>query len=273
MNILKKISSKLLPKLAKSYITIRNKLTIKRLGVKITSHGFKFSGNSKMQSGDFEPEESLLLSQLLIESDVFVDVGANIGFYTCLAKELDNHVVAFEPDSENLESLFQNLELNGWNDCEIYPLGLSEKYGSCMLYGFGTGASILPNWADVPTSLHKTIPLTTLDIILSNRFIDKKVIVKIDVEGAELSVLKGSINALEKYHNMKLLIEICLTEHHPNGKNPNFYSTFELLDSYGYKATCIEGNSQRVSLTDAKRWQESGFRDFGGINFLFTKTI
>ena len=61
------------------------------LGSRMTPYGFSLIGSSSMhhaamQRGDFEPEETALFSQIFDEVDVFVDVGANVGFYTCLAR-------------------------------------------------------------------------------------------------------------------------------------------------------------------------------------------
>lgn len=271
MNILKKYITAAFPKLAKAYLNYTHSREAKLLGVKETALGFRFSGNKFMQEGSFEPDETRLLSKLMLKNDVFVDIGANIGFYCCLAKSLNNYVIAFEPDISNLQVLNLNLAVNNWSDVEVFPMGLSEKPGVAQLYGFGTGASLIPDWAGVPPSLNNSIALTTLDIALSNRFETKRVLIKIDVEGAELGVLRGSLNTLKSHLNLTFLIEICLTEHHPEGINPNFYEVFELFDDYGYTARTVEGESKIVSLAVAKEWSSTGIRTFGHINFLFER--
>lgn len=271
MNIFKRYAVKAFPSLARLYVDLRTERLIKSYGFKNTVWGFGFTGHSAMQNGSFEQDETALLSSLLIDSDVFIDVGANIGFYCCLAKKANNHVIAFEPDAKNLNLLYKNLEINNWNDTEIYPLGLAETPGVAKLYGFGTGASLIPNWAGVPKSLYKNIALSTLDIILSDRFVGKKTVIKIDVEGFELSVLKGAMTTLATHPNLKFIIEICLTEHYPDGINPYFYDTFELFHKFGYIARTIEDNSKIVSLEDAKLWARTAKRTFGGINFLFER--
>ncbi|MDP3332688.1 MAG: FkbM family methyltransferase [Methylococcaceae bacterium] len=271
MNIFKKYMTITFPKVAKSYLNYINNRSTRLLGIKETALGFKFSGNKFMQDGTFEPEETKLLSELLINSEVFVDIGANIGFYCCLAKLLNNHVIAFEPDSDNLQVLYSNLVANGWCDVEVFPMGLAEAPRIAELYGFGTGASLIPNWAGVPSTLNNSIALSTLDIALSKRFSNKKILIKIDVEGAELAVLKGSLDLLEFHPNLTFLIEICLTEHHPQGVNPNFYNVFELFDCYGYVARTVEQESKVVTLSVAKEWSTTGIRTYGHRNFLFQK--
>ena len=58
---------------------------------------------------------------------------------------------------------------------EVYPLGLSDKYGLVNLYGAsGTGASLLSGWAAYSSRFRQTISVTTLDTLLGNRFDGKQ---------------------------------------------------------------------------------------------------
>ena len=113
-----------------------------------TPLGFKLragraKANRMMQDGTFEPEETAVLQHHLARADVFVDVGANVGLYTCLARQMGKHVVAFEPQERNLRCLYSNLRSNGWPDVEVFPLGLGECPGLMPLYGAsGPSASI-----------------------------------------------------------------------------------------------------------------------------------
>src|SRR5262245_55444359 len=52
----------------------------------MTPYGFRLAGNAAMRSGAFESEEITIVSRLLTQHDRFVDCGANIGFYSCLAR-------------------------------------------------------------------------------------------------------------------------------------------------------------------------------------------
>jgi tRNA G37 N-methylase Trm5 len=95
----------------------------------MTRYGFKLVGNPAMQSGTFEPDETRFLESSLAKADTFVDIGANIGYFSCLARSLGKRVVAVEPLAENLDYLFRNLLLNGFDDVEVFPLGLAERPG------------------------------------------------------------------------------------------------------------------------------------------------
>lgn len=69
---------------------VSSALLAKKTKMKLTPFGFKLIGSNSihhisMQEGTFEPEEIALFQNLLENAEVFVDVGANIGFYSCLA--------------------------------------------------------------------------------------------------------------------------------------------------------------------------------------------
>jgi hypothetical protein len=75
-----------------------------------TPFGFKLAGNVAMAAGVFETEEIEVFLRLLQKASTCIDIGANIGLYTCLAAAQGKHVVAIEPLSVNLTALYRNLE-------------------------------------------------------------------------------------------------------------------------------------------------------------------
>ena len=64
-----------------------------------------------MADSSFETTEMNILKELIEKSDVFIDVGANIGYYTCLACSLGKKVLAFEPQQQNLACLIDNIHI------------------------------------------------------------------------------------------------------------------------------------------------------------------
>ncbi|WP_206664918.1 FkbM family methyltransferase [Halorubrum salsamenti] len=126
-------------------------------------------------------------------NDVFYDIGANVGTYTCFAAaELGSgRTVAFEPEPENADRLQDNLELNSL-DAKIIRVALSDTDGTVdfALTGEEAGEG---QHAIATNSDGRTLKVETArgDTIVEKRKLPKPTVVKIDVEGAELSVLRG----------------------------------------------------------------------------------
>jgi FkbM family methyltransferase len=241
----------------------------------VTPMGFKMAGGNSvhhrsMMNGDFEKVEARAILALVDEADVFVDVGANIGYYALMARQKNKHVIAVEPQSANFQFLCENFVANGWEDAEVYPMGLGKRPGIARLYGLSsTGASMLPGWAGATQAWRQTIPVTTLDGVLSGRFLEKNVLIKIDVEGVEYDVLQGARAALVRSPQPTFIIEICLGEFDPRGRNPNFRDTFRLFWQNGYEAFQMDGDKRPVTAEDVERWVRFGRTDSGVINYLF----
>jgi FkbM family methyltransferase len=241
---------------------------------RMTPYGFSMiPGNSKhhrlMQDGTFEPEEVALMVEYLEASDVFVDIGANVGFYSCLARSLGKHAVVIEPQEQNLRYAYANLSANGWTDAEVFPLGLSRQAGIQTLYGISsTGASLIPGWAAQPKGFKKTIPVSTLDILLGSRFQGQKLFIKLDVEGFEHQVLLGCAEVLAMQPKPTWMVEICLSDYHPGGSNVHYLDTFAIFFDAGYQATVANGSRTVISLVDIERHVKEGRSDSGTINYL-----
>ena len=237
-----------------------------------TPYGFRMAGHAQMQAGRFEPDEIALTQSLLAERDVLVDVGANVGLYTCLARSLGRRALAVEPLPTNLRLLRANLAANGWSDTEVVVAGLAQEAGSAELFGTDTGASLVPGWASLPrrTMLRRTIRLTTLDALLEHRFVGERLLIKADIEGAEYAMLLGAARTLERDPAPAWLVEICLTENFPDGPNPDYVATFDQFFSRGYEARAAN-SAARVAREDVLRWAAQGRSDSGSYNYLFTK--
>lgn len=88
-------------------------------------------------SGVWEPRETQFLLDTLRPGDVFVDVGANIGYFSLLASRLvgpEGAVLAFEPEAANYELLEANSLLNGCDNIHSYQVALGEENSSGTIY-------------------------------------------------------------------------------------------------------------------------------------------
>jgi FkbM family methyltransferase len=200
-----------------------------------TPHGFKFSGPTEMQNGTFEAPETALIRKIMAQSDLFINVGANVGYYCCFAQGAGLKTYAIEPVAINAALLMVNMRANGWGeDITILPLAVGETSGVVTIYGEGTGASLVEGWARNPVSLAQDVPAVRLDDVIPA--VTDATFILMDVEGFELYALRGSARLLAD--KPTLLIEISITHHQPGGAtlSTTAQDTFALLYDAGYSA-------------------------------------
>jgi FkbM family methyltransferase len=138
----------------------------------------------------------LLLSALRPGTTVF-DVGANIGLMSIplLVQGPSVRVVAFEPSPNNVEHLRRTaLESVFRERWEVVASALGDRIGEVSFYCAAPGLGAFDGLADTGRAGATTavrVPLTTLDAAWEQRGRPEVSAIKIDVEGAELSVLRG----------------------------------------------------------------------------------
>jgi FkbM family methyltransferase len=234
--------------------------------------GFKLAASKVMQGGEFEPEETAIVQRLLGEIDVLINVGANVGYYCCIALSQGKEVVAFEPVGANLRCLRRNLRANGWErGTEIHAAAVTGHVGTVSIYGSGTGASTVQDWAGIPERYVTTVPSTTLDAALGERFAGRRCLVIIDVEGGEQPVLEGGMSIVRMAPKPVWMVEICTTEHQPRGipLNPNLRSTFSVFWNQGYEAWTADEACRIVSPEEIDEIMRSARDSLQTHNFLF----
>jgi FkbM family methyltransferase len=160
-------------------------------------------------NGIWEPEVTKYICPKIAQGMTVIDVGADIGYYTLLfAKRVgrDGRVIAFEPIPSAREKLEHNVRLNGYTNVKICDFALFSSNGQAILEGPFQISRINPAKT---TSEKKDIQIQTkiFDECVSKLKVQRIDLVKIDVEGAELDVLRGMEQSLEKYHPL-LLIEL-----------------------------------------------------------------
>lgn len=242
----------------------------------LTSHGFKFIGNEAMQRGEFEPEETKLIKSIITNYDCFINIGANIGYYCCIARSCNVDTFAFEPMPLNIQYLLRNINLNNWNDkIEVFPVATSSVSGVVKMYGGGTGASLVKGWANTASHFTTLVPSNTIDSILGSRVLGKKILILMDIEGAEFGALQGAIKLLQQIPKPDWIVEICVNEHQPAGvmTNPKLLETFDLFWSMGYTAHTANDANRMVSRSDILKITQGGLDTLGTHNFFFSAKI
>ena len=158
----------------------------------------------------FNDPSSDLIELIKLGGDVFIDIGANVGFYTVSAAQTFNRVFSFEPTPKTLTSLRDNIKRNEILNIDIFDCALSEKPGVFKLHvnPLNSGGNSLNNhrssmiknsgrndWTTI------NVDVETLDTILLDKEnnIHSVDLLKIDIEGHEAPALKGAINTISKY--------------------------------------------------------------------------
>lgn len=160
-------------------------------------------------NGKFEPLQSKKIINSLNQGDVVLDIGANIGYYSILASKLvgkKGKVYAFEPDPQNIKLLYKNIKLNNCSNVIVIEAALGSKKGELRLIQdlSNPGESKLSE-KNMGNSV--MVKVLTLDQFVNSEKIKKIDLIKVDVEGSELDVLKGSIKTLKLNKSLKLFIE------------------------------------------------------------------
>jgi FkbM family methyltransferase len=168
------------------------------------------------------------------QGDIVVDIGANIGRYTIIGSKrvgTQGKVVAIEAHPGNFEMLNRNIKLNQLTN--VIPLNYAaySKETKIRLYvpDEESGYTIYHTLMERTGKKFVEVNANTLDYLLQLNQIRQEQVkwIKIDVEGAELDVLKGSTNVLSKSKDIALLIEV----HGP----ANYRPVVEFLNLYDFK--------------------------------------
>lgn len=138
-----------------------------------------------------------------------VDIGANIGYYSLNLSRMvgdSGKVYSFEPNLENYNGLLVNIELNKIKNIIAVQKGVSDESAKTILYKHPDntqGCSIIKS-EDVKGFLSYVDTISLDEYFKDHKQID---FMKIDVEGAEMHVIKGGMKLFGRCKNMKLITE------------------------------------------------------------------
>lgn len=177
--------------------------------------------------------------------DVILDVGAHVGYYTLLfAKRVGpgGRVLAFEPSSDTFARLEENIALNGFENVTAVNAAASEQAGVATLNlagGSNTGStSMHAGELDWPSEQTRTI---ALESYLAEHAVGNVALIKIDVEGHELSVLRGLGETLRKPAGEAPEIFMEVNEGTLGSSGTSVEDLFAELEGAGYRAHRITG--------------------------------
>lgn len=158
-------------------------------------------------NGVWEPHVSAWLAEQLTAGSVFVDVGANVGYFTLLAAPRAGTVVAFEPVYHRAVLLHRRI--NRWGNVIICPEAAGEAEGHLQM-GIAPANNRGRTSAVDPGRLGQivTVPVARLDDRLERLGLAHADVIKVDAEGFEMEVLRGAERLLAQRPGPRLVFEL-----------------------------------------------------------------
>lgn len=221
----------------------------------ISIRGFSIQGLSLVDYivGAYEPETTKLFEKIIKEGQTIVDIGADYGYFSLLSAKLTGprgKVFAFEPYKERCEQyLLKNISLNKFRNIEIVQKAASDMAGS---HTYFVDSRSLFNINNTVTDTSNDVSMEIIESVRLDDFFknyDRPIdLIKIDVEGGEMSVLKGAHDILERNKNIKLILEVAPQIMRAAGVSPN--DLLLLLRTHGFVLHWINSDGSVVVVRD-----------------------
>ena len=199
--------------------------------------------------GGWESYELELFRSSIRPGMMVADVGAHVGLYSLVAAAAlggTGRVVAFEPEPANYRLLLRNIESNGFSNISAVRKAVADRSGSLGFYVDpvqSTLHSLRPlEDGQAPST---TVETTTLDEFFSTERLD---VLKMDVEGAEGSVLAGMRGLIKRNPTIKLFCEFNPTFLRAAGTDPVAF--LRELTAYGFALYEISQSGHQLTPFD-----------------------
>ena len=194
--------------------------------------------------GVWEPEISHLISQILKPGDVFVDIGANVGYDTLLGSSLVGslgQVVAIEASPTTFAELKRNIALNKSANIRAVNVAVSDRVGTLDLFDIsarncGAATTVARRGGKLIASVD-ALPLAQILTPTEMRGVR---LVKIDVEGAEPMILNNILDNIEAFPaSMDLIVEFSPDDAEASSR------VFSRMTQAGYYAYAVENDYEK----------------------------
>ena len=184
--------------------------------------GFDYVKQDFERFGYWEKRTTEYIKSHLKKGQTFLDIGANVGYFTVLASKLGAKVVSFEPSSTNRALLLKNIKSNNCKDVIVVDKALSTENKTAKLYKGKTPGenSLVDNYHIENTQNYKVVETVKYDDL--NLGIPD--IIKLDIEGFEQQALEGMQSILKTDKPITIILESW------NGKVSDW-----LIENYGWK--------------------------------------
>ena len=159
-------------------------------------------------AGIYDPNIAVVINSLLPQRGVFIDVGANMGYLSLLASKVVGElgkVYAIEPSSRDFLRLVDNVNLNGLGNVYSYHIAILDSHKKAEINIAGEERSALNtfgkefSYKGTEKLGAEEVQAVTIDEFVDTEKIGKVDLIKLDIEGSELSALRGARDSIEKF--------------------------------------------------------------------------
>jgi FkbM family methyltransferase len=208
--------------------------------------------------GGWEPGTAMALDQHLKPGMRWIDIGANIGYFTVLGRKIvgpTGFTLAFEANPNTYSLLVDNMNLNWfWDGIKLEQKAVYHTSGMLDFVApmkYAVNATLankaVSSWksAQDHVDLFSVESIRLDDYLSSDEHID---LIKIDIEGGELGAIQGAKRTLERLPNIKLMIEWSPNQMYEFGFKP--LELISEIKSHGFKVSMLEGINKKISFED-----------------------
>ncbi len=191
--------------------------------------------------------------KVVASSDVFIDIGANRGYYSLVALSSSQtiHVHSFEVNKKTVSMLKLHLSQFKNRNIEVHDFALGKFNGMAYLHSYedlGSGADTLFPLEKYGKTRSVEVPVRTLDSIFDDVDPTRTYVMKIDVEGGELDIIRGGASFIAQV-NPIILMEINIQMLDPSG---GVAAVKNVLASLGYQLFWINERGSYVKWDDSE---------------------
>jgi FkbM family methyltransferase len=194
---------------ALSPFSSRIRMKIEPNGLRLYAYKWDVIGRHIFKFGQYDPFLSnWLIGQYRETGGNFIDIGANLGYYTCLLGELAGPaglVLSVEPEPNNLKLLNANIAINSLTEkIKVFPVALGAKIGTATLNLYKSSNRGRHSIVSKGTAGTVEVSVRKLDDLANSIFHSGQRIdfLKMDVEGYEPFVIQGGLETLDRVDNM-----------------------------------------------------------------------
>jgi FkbM family methyltransferase len=232
-----------------------------RNGLRFSARTRDFPQKQILVAGMWEPSISACIDSMLERGDVVVDVGANTGYYTLLALDKvgpEGRVIAIEPSADAFEMLGFNVDQNSLGSRAIlFQCAATATAGRRRLYGFEGNSALSTLVPTESATGNEDVVGRPLDDLIDPQLRRRIKLIKIDVEGSEIEVLRGATETLAALPETgQLVVEVTVDS---QGRSEPVewlralgFQTFLLRNRYGpLKEQMLQTSARQPEACDA----------------------